>query len=331
MPQVNLPLPLALGLLVAFIALGAGATFAGVELIGPNASEPSPSPTVSPTATTTAAPTATETPALTWTPLPPVEHRIVAGETCGGLAAFYEVSIRSIQDLNPSMQCELLTIGTVLLIPQPTPTATPQPTATLSPAEATEAACEKVTYTVQANDTLGGIADNYNVDIQAIMDYNGMSGPSIFAGQVLIVPLCARNPTPGPSPTPTAPPPYPAPNLLLPLDGAAFTLSNDTVSLQWASVAQLRENEFYQVTVLDVTEGSGTQRLVTAVSNTSYVVPTSMCPREPLPHILAWWVTTVRQTGTNAAGEPIYTSAGATSVRRYFTWSGAAVGATPAP
>ena len=329
--QVSLPLPLALGILLAFTALAVGATYAAVRLIGGAAQSPSATPTVSPTVTTTPEPTATETPAPTLTPLPPINHTITTGDTCLGLAAFYEVSIRSIQDMNPGLQCEFLSIGQIVLVPQPTPTASPEPTSTLSPADATEAACEKLTYTVLANDTLGAIADNYDVDLQAIMDYNGMSGPNIFAGQVLIIPLCARNPTPGPSPTPTSPPPYPAPNLLLPPDGAAFTLANDTVSLQWASVAQLRENEFYQVTVMDVTEGSGTRRVVGYVTNTAYIVPTSLRPSEALPHVMAWWVTTVRQTGTNAAGNAIYVSAGATSARRTFTWSGAAIGSTPTP
>jgi hypothetical protein len=96
-------------------------------------------------------------------------------------------------------------------------------------------------------------------------------------------------------------------------------------------VAQLREGELYQVTVEDVTEGSGTQRLVDHVGSTSYAVPVSFRPSGTLPHILRWWVTTVRQTGTNDAGNPIYISAGATSVRRAFTWFAAAVGPTPTP
>ncbi|MEW6568757.1 MAG: hypothetical protein AB1449_11445, partial [Chloroflexota bacterium] len=126
-------------------------------------------------------------------------------------------------------------------------------------------------------------------------------------------------------------PPHPAPNLLLPQDGAAFTLANDSVTLQWASVGQLRENEFYQVVVEDVTEGTGTRRIVDYVRDTKYIVPVGLRPSEAMPHVLRWWVTTVRQTGTNAAGNPIYTSAGATSIRRDFTWSGAAIGPTPTP
>jgi LysM repeat protein len=206
----------------------------------------------------------------------------------------------------------------------------PPPTETLSAEEATDVACDKVTYTVQDNDTLGGIAANYNVSIQAVMDYNGMSSQTVFAGQVLIVPLCERLPTPGPSPTATPPPPYPAPNLLLPRDGEAFTLADNAVTLQWAAVAALREDEAYQVIVEDLTEGSGTVRLVAEVTDTKYIVPPSFRPGDVLPHILRWQVVTVRRAGTAEDGTTRWIDAGAPSVYRHFTWSGAA-GATPTP
>lgn len=329
---VTLPLPIALVALVAIVALSAGLTYAAGRLTGPAVQrEPTSTSTATLSSSNTPEPTATDTPAPTWTPLPPIQITLPPNFYCVDLAARFDVSLQSILDLNPGMQCELLTVGQPILIPQPTLTATALPTETLMPEEATAAACEKVMYTVQANDTLSGIAENYNVSMQAIMDFNGMSGPTVFAAQVLIIPLCERNPTPGASPTPTPPPPYPGPNLLLPLDGEAFTLANDTVTLQWASVAQLRENEFYQVTAEDITEGSGTRRLVAYITDTKYIVPVSLRPAESLPHIIRWWVTTVRQTGANAGGQPIYSSAGATSVRRDFSWSGAALGPSSTP
>lgn len=330
--QLTLSMPLALALLVAFVLLTAGVTYVAVRYSG--LGEPrAPTPTVSQTATMslTPAPSATETPVPSPTPLPPIEYTVVAGDTCLALAVRFDISIQSILlGNNLGADC-LLSIGQKLLLPQPTPTVTPLPTSTLSPAEATDAACQKVTYTVQDNDTLGGIATNYNVSIQAIRSYNGLSGDTVFSGQVLIIPLCARIATPGPTPTATSPPPYPAPNLLLPADGAAFDLSHDTVSLQWASVGQLRDNEFYQVTILDVTEGTGRRLIVAEVKDTKFIVPTSFRPGSATPHIMRWWVTTVRQVGTNSIGEPIYQSAGASSVRRDFSWSGATPAATPTP
>jgi LysM repeat protein len=330
--QITISLPLAIILLAVFALVAAGATYAAVRFTG--AAEPTeitPTVTSTSTVTATAQPTATDTPLPTETMLPPREHIILENETCIGLAAFYDVSVRSIQEQNPGMQCELLTVGQTLLIPHPTRTPTPPPTATLSPAEATEAACEKITYTVEANDTLSGIAANYNVEIQGIMDYNGMPNQTVFEGQVLIIPLCRRLPTPGPTPTHTLPPPYPAPNLLLPQDGQAFTLADDSIALQWAAVSELSENEFYQVTVVDVTEGSGTRRWLDTVKDTKYILPATIRPDTAVPHVFRWWVTTVRQTGTQTGGDPIFVSAGAESTKRDFTWSGAAIGPTPTP
>jgi len=331
--QVTLSLPIALALLALFALISAGLTFVAMRFIDPGTTDqPEFTETVTPTTTPTLAPSPTSTPVPSPTPLPPIEHSVSANETCLGLAVFYDVSLQSIVNANPGLTTDcILSVGQVILIPQATPTPSPEPTVTLPASEATIAACDTITYTVEANDTLMGIAANYNVDMQAILDYNEKPNEIVFTGEILIIPLCERLPTPGPTPTATAPPPYPAPNLLLPQDGSAFTLANDTVTLQWAAVGELRENEFYRVTVLDVTEGSGTVRLIDVVRDTKYIVPTSFRPADPVPHIMRWWVEVVRQVGSSEEGEPIYEVGGASSIRRDFTWSGAALEATPTP
>lgn len=334
--QITLDLPIALALVAVFALLSAGLTYAATRMLGGGEvpAEITGTATHSPTPSMTPSTTATGTPEPTFTPLPPQEYQVAAGDTCGGIAFFFNVSVRSIVELNNlGTECQL-SVGQTLLIPQPTPTASPPPTSTLAPAEATEAACEKINYTVEANDTLIGIAQNYNVAMQSIKDYNGLVTDNVFEGQQLVIPLCERLGQGGATQTPTPPPPYPAPNLLLPRDGAAFSLSNDTVSLQWASVGELREDEFYRVTVEDVTEESegSTQRiLIDYVVDTKYIVPTDFRPASTTPHLMRWWVEPVRLAGTTPAGEPRYLSAGAPSVKRAFTWSGAAVQASPTP
>ena len=144
------------------------------------------------------------------------------------------------------------------------------------------------------------------------------------------IPLCMRAATPGPTPTPTTPPPYPAPNLLLPADGASFTLADDVVTLQWSSIGTLRDNEVYRVTVEDVTEGEG-RKLVEYASDTKFIVPVSFRPKDNLPHVMRWNVTTMRQVGSDEQGNPIWESAGALSTERVFSWTGAAPEATQSP
>lgn len=332
MPEVTLSLPAALGLLVLFLAVGAVVVYAGLS-----AAQRVVSPTDVPTATETAAPSVTPTetqlPTLapTATEQAPFEYTVAAGDTCGGIAVTFGVSVQSVIILNNlPAACNNLIVGQKLKIPYPTATPPPPPTGTLEPANATQAACQKVELTVQENDTLSSIAANYAVSMQAIKDFNGLATDNVFLGQQLLIPLCARAATPGPTPTPTIPPPYPAANLLLPADGAAFTLANDVVTLQWASIGALRDNERYQVIVEDVTAGQA-RRLVDYVSDTKYIVTTSFRPDDNLAHVLRWWITPMRQTGSDAQGEPVWTSAGATSDKRDFTWVGAAVPTTPTP
>ena len=331
--RISLSLPIALLILAAFALLAVGLTYVATRTLGTTISD-DPIGTASVTATITVTPTATPTETLvpTFTPLPTLQHIVISGDTFLGIAVRYDVSVQAILQANLGFNnLSILTVGQSLNVPQPTPTASPEPTATLPPEEATRAACETLIYTVEANDTLGAIAENYNVNARAIMDYNGMTSETVFLGQILILPLCERNPTPGPSPTPTPPPPYPAANLLLPQDGAAFTLANDTVTLQWASVGELRENESYRVTVEDITEGTGTRRIIAFVTDTKYIVPTTLRPNESLPHIMRWWIEVVRQVSVDNAGEPSYETGGAKSTQRSFTWSGTTPDVTATP
>ncbi len=333
MPSVTLSLPAAIGLLALFLTIGAVLVYFALkqtpEVIVPATATPTATMTTTPTLTTTPVP-----PTTTYTPEPsatPQTYLVQENDTCLGIAAFFGVSVQSIVTLNGlPAACDTLYINQPLLIPQPTPTVTPLPSATFSPAEQTEAACEKINYVVQANDTLGGIAANYDVPMEAIRAENGLPGDSVYLGQNIVIPLCKRAATPGPSPTPTLPPPYPAPSLLLPPDGAPFTLANDSITLQWASVGTLRENEAYAVSVIDLTGATG-DTMTDYVTDTKYIVPAALRPYDNVPHVFRWWVSVVRQTSTDESGNPVWESAGTASAGRVFTWSGAASAATPTP
>ncbi len=330
MPEITLTLPAAIGFLALFLAIGAALVYFALQRSGQVIE-----PTLTPTITSTITPTFTATPftpTATNTPEPsptPLTYKVAQGDTCSSIAYAFKVSIQSIVLLNNlPATCDTLYAGQPLLIPQPTPTPTAYPTATLSSAEATEAACTKIEYTVQDNDTLSSISANYAVPISVLKSYNGLVNDTVRSGQPIIIPLCERMGTPGPTPTFTPPPPYPAPNLLLPADGTSFTLADQTVTLQWASIGNLRENEAYQVNIIDVTDGNE-RKLVAYVTDTKYIIPTSFRPSDSKPHIIRWWITTVRQIGTDENGNPVWDTAGAASVQRDFSWSG--VGGTPSP
>ncbi len=335
LPEITLSLPAALGLLALFITLGAVVVFLVLQSGPGENGEPiaveAGTATASPTVTITPTLTQTPTTAPTWTPLPPVDYTVQDGDVCAGIAATFGVSVQSIILENSlSANCELFE-GQVLKIPQPTPTASPQPSATLSEQEKTEEACDKVFYTVEANDTLSSIANTYNVSMATIKEYNGLLNDTVFEGQNLVIPLCLREPTPGPTPTPTLPPPYPGPNLLLPADGASFASGSDTITLQWAAAGELKPNEAYAISITDLTSEENTT-LVEYVTDTSFIVPASIAPTDEKPHVYRWSVYIARQVGSNDEDEGIWEAAGDLSEERVFSWFGTqAPAATPTP
>jgi len=324
LPEINLSLPAALGLLLLFIALAAATIFLllrkePIGEIGDLSTPVAGTATASPTVTLTPTITTTPTQAPTWTPLPPLEYTIKPGDTCAIIAASFGVSIQSIiLENNLSADCQLFE-NQAILVPQPTPTASPQPTATLSDAEKTDIACETINYTVQSGDTLSSIADTYNVSMATIRDYNTLLTDTVYEGQTLMIPLCLREPTPGPTPTPTQLPPYAGPNLLLPSDGASFISSSDTITLQWAAVGELSANEAYAVEIIDLTS-EDKQSLTEYVRDTSLILPDTFMPKDGRPHVFRWSVYIVRQLGSGEENLENWQIAGNRSDERVFSW-----------
>ena len=334
MPAVTLSLPAALGVLAVVIVVAASIVFFSLRKIAPAGTfdaAVSPTPSETPTATQLATSTQVPTDVPTSTTIPPFDYSVSASDgSCSQIAFSFGVSVQSIIIANNLPSTCPISVGQKLKIPYPTPTIPPPATNTALPVDATKQACETVPITVQENDTLSTIALNYAVPQDAIKTFNGKTTDNVFIGENLLVPLCMRAATPGPTPTATIPPPYPAPNLLLPADGAAFTLANDVVTLQWASVGTLRDGEAYQITVEDVSSDQ-TRRLTDFVKDTKYIVPTTFRPKDNVAHILRWWITPVRQAGTDDQGQAIWVSSGATSAKRDFSWVGVAVQGTPSP
>jgi LysM repeat protein len=311
---------------MAILILGAGAAvvFFMLQSTG-RVVEPTATATNTHTPTITFTPTTTYTPTMvvTSTPLAPIEYTVKDGDLCASIAALFGISIPSIVlENNLSSDC-YLSPGQILKIPQPTPTVTPLPTGTLTGSEATLAACGSYDYVVANTDTLFGIALNFGVSTDIIREYNGLANDIVVAGSTIHIPLCERV-TPGPTSTPTNPPPYEAPNLLLPADGASYNTSGETITLQWAGVGTLLDNEAYEINIEDITEGTG-RKLIDYVKDTKYIVPISFRPSDPAPHAIKWYVQSVRQSGSQEDGSPIYVSAGARSDSRTFIWSGVAI------
>ena len=304
------------------VVIGGGVTYMGLNLTG-NIVEPedTPTPTIEPTIT----PTATiELPTIAPTALPsptPLTYQVQPDDTCLGIALTFNVSVQSIILENALDSNCTLSVGTALRVPQPTPTATPLATSTPSSVQATVEACEKTYHVVQENETLSLISAYYEVPVEYIIEWSGKSVDTAFLGETLTIPLCLRASIAGATVTPSPAPEYPAPELLRPRNGEAFTLANNTVTLQWAAVSDLRENEYYMVTVVDITAGQN-QEISDVVTDTKYILPESLRPEDNTPHIFRWTVVPVAQIGVNEDGTPRYRNGGPSSQPSYFSWVG---------
>jgi LysM repeat protein len=329
---MTLSAPIVIVLLALFIGIGGGITFLGLNLTGRLAApEITNTPTITQPPTVTpslVAPTATNTPLPTPTPL---SYIVQANDTCLAIAYTFNTSVTSIVVENGlSADCTNLSVGQELRIPQPTSTPTPLATNTPSSQQATIEACDKTYHVVKENESLSLIASYYEVPMEYIMEWSGKSVDTAFFGETLTIPLCLRSSIAGATVTPSPAPEYPAPELLRPRNGEAFTLENDTITLQWAAVSELRENESYLVNITDLTSGQRLE-LTVSVEDTKYVIPRSMRPTDDSPHIFRWSVVPVAQVGVDEDGTPRYRESGPPSSFGYFSWLGGTLSRTPQP
>jgi LysM repeat protein len=170
-------------------------------------------PTSSPTATSTATETPTPTVTLTPTASAPFLYEIQSGDTLYALKEKYSLAddfLCTIAALNPNLDINNISPGQKITLPNPgliCPTPTPIDLTTLSRGK-------EITYTIQAGDTLAGIASQFNSTEEDIIAKNKLTDANtIFIGQEIIVRVNLVTPTvtsaptitPGATVTPSAP------------------------------------------------------------------------------------------------------------------------------
>lgn len=300
------------------------------------ASNPSPTWTPLPTQTSrpTPTPTITPSPQPTATLQPPRLHIVTSGETLIGLAAFYRVSVESIVAENNLAGPDAIQVNQQLLIPWPTPTPPLVPVAKevngeLVIADPTD--CER--YTAAEGDSLSAIAVRFDVDFNLFLEVNRINVDYVLQpGDSLCIPRiifgATLPPTPGPSPTPTNTPPPRGPVLLYPIDNAAVQPPDGVITLQWAAVKTLAEDELYMVEVTDMDEPYPIpMRGFTRA--TSFQIPANWRPAVAETHQMRWRVAIVRVTNMRSDGLPVYTFGGESSAPSFFFWEGAVPTPTP--
>jgi LysM repeat protein len=207
----------------AILFIVVGLIVLGNTLIGPGkpinnmlaTDTPTPTVTFTPTSSSTPTPTSTETltPTITFTPTPsaPFQYTVQEGDYLSTIVDKYQLGpdgIPLILLLNPYDEAagvgidpatSILYPNQVIWIPNP---GMPLPTATPIPPGLPRGT--KLTYTVQAGDTLGGIAAKFNSTEPAIIAENKLTDPNaLYVGQQLIIPVNLITPTATRPPTST--------------------------------------------------------------------------------------------------------------------------------
>lgn len=178
MIRQNRAVPILMVLTIAFMLYLAGC-FGSEETSTANAETPTP-----------VAPTPTQTPVVR-EPADgpavveePFVHVVEEGDRLPTIAAKYNVTTDVILRANPGLNPNLLFIGQELRIPGAT-----TDNDVLDNPDANRDPGESVDYVVEAGDSLGAIADEYLVSLDALVEANpGVDPAALQIGQLLVIP-----------------------------------------------------------------------------------------------------------------------------------------------
>lgn len=194
------------------------------------------------------------------TPTPNV-YRIRPGDTLFEIALGNDISLETLLAANDMTEDDVYTIqpGDDIVIPDPNATVAPAATATATSAPTPSG----FIYTVQPGDTLMAIGLRFGVNVQQILDANGLSlaqARTLRTGQELIIPGEGEAPTSTPQPTattarPTAPPTSIAQTGAIRLDAPTLRTPENNTSVQcgageqlvWNPVPFIQPNDLYIV------------------------------------------------------------------------------------
>jgi LysM repeat protein len=128
-------------------------------------------------------------------PVPGAIYVVKDGDTLGAIAEAYQADPQDIIKANVLAEPYVLQVGQTLVIPNgKTPSSSTSTDAavaapaTQAPAATPVPAAPKSTYTVQEGDTVSSIAQSFGLDMQTVIDLNGLADPYLLQpGQQIVV------------------------------------------------------------------------------------------------------------------------------------------------
>lgn len=118
------------------------------------------------------------------------DYTVVAGDTCGGIAAQFSVTVAALIDANGGLDCETLQVGDGLSIPSAEEEATPEGDGDGTGDDDDTGGGQ--TYTVVSGDTCSGIADQFGITTDELIAANsGLDCGALQVGDELTIPAGA--------------------------------------------------------------------------------------------------------------------------------------------
>lgn len=101
-----------------------------------------------------------------------ITYVVKAGDSLWKIANLYNTTVSELKRIN-NLTSDTIIVGQILKIQSSSPVVTPS----------------NVTYTVKAGDTLWSISQKYNISVDTLKAFNGLTSNLIIIGQVLKIPM----------------------------------------------------------------------------------------------------------------------------------------------
>ncbi len=315
-----------------------------VQVLGPVVGSPSLTPSeVEPTPALVGllpeSPTPEPSPTPTATPVPPTPtseptagpEELAAAETPSAELPATPTAVQ----VTPAATFAATATVRATETPMPTrtglPTATPSPT-TRPPTAAPTQPAGRVTYRVQAGDTLSTIAARYGITWQELAAANGLNARSVLRiGQELIIPVpgAALPPTatptsrPRPTATPVQPTATPQPQLAAPVlkdpgNEASYSGGDAFVELSWQPVPGMGPEDQYLVVVTWVEQGVPMDHRWLTTATGTRVPPWLWGKADQPARKYTWSVQVVRVTTDGRGGEQVIPLSPPSQIRVFY-------------